>query len=79
MLHSDGEKRLLASEFPRRKHARLEVEHLLCREEVELLVPLRSKARSGERTLAQPTAARFSSPLFAPLFGPIPVGGKSKD
>ena len=21
----------------------------------------------------------FSSPLFAPLFGPIPAGGKSKD
>jgi hypothetical protein len=31
------------------------------------------------RTLAQPTAARFSNPLFAPLFGPLPVGGKSKD
>ena len=31
------------------------------------------------RTLAQPTAVRVSNLLFAPLFGPIPVGGKSKD
>jgi hypothetical protein len=30
-----------------------------CREGVELLVPLRSKARSGERTLAQPRMPTF--------------------
>jgi hypothetical protein len=46
---------------------------------VEIARPLRSNARSGESTVAQPMAARFSNPLFAPLFGPIPVGGKSKD
>ena len=44
-----------------------------------MLVPLRLKVRSGERTFAQPTAVRVSNPLLAPLFGPIPVGGKSKD
>jgi hypothetical protein len=34
---------------------------------------------SGVSAVAQPTAVRVSNPLFAPLFGPIPVGGKSKD
>jgi len=29
--------------------------------------------------LPQPTAVRVSNLLSAPLFGPIPVGGKSKD
>jgi len=35
--------------------------------------------KGHSRTLAQPTAVRVSNPLFAPVFGPIPVGGKSKD
>jgi hypothetical protein len=39
--------------------AQADIDHLAAREAVELLVPLRSKARSGERTLAHAGVTSF--------------------